>query len=190
MKRCIPLIRLLRQVEEETNQTKWGRGSGSDFNSNQLFREKVSAFTFRLPFLSRNTTIVWGGMYVHVIADPHRTHSDYEYYTILIAYLELRGCSVMTRSTCWPRHYRRVYRIITYMFNHGTLPCRTHDVEQVRRHEFIARGPRERYSRTVTAVQEHGWHDQLEVNRQVSGLLDPPSKCSALPGEASSTSQI
>lgn len=30
------------QVEEETNKTMYQRGSGSDFNSNQLFRETVS----------------------------------------------------------------------------------------------------------------------------------------------------
>eukprot|EP00752_Nemacystus_decipiens_P010664 g9496.t1 len=39
--------------------------------------------------------------------------------------------------------------------------------KEVRRHEYIARGPRERYARTVTAVQEHGWQDQLEINKQV-----------------------
>lgn len=37
----------------------------------------------------------------------------------------------------------------------------------MRRHEYIARGPRERYARTVTAVQEHDWQDQLEINKQV-----------------------
>lgn len=40
-------------------------------------------------------------------------------------------------------------------------------IDKVRRHEFIARGPRERYSGTVTAAHEQGWQDQLEVNRQV-----------------------
>ncbi|CAM9214907.1 unnamed protein product [Laminaria digitata] len=68
---------LKKEVEEETKKTMYHRGSGSDFNSNQLFRETV------------------------------------------------------------------------------------------RRHEFIARGPRERYSGTVTAAHEQGWQDQLEVNRQV-----------------------
>ncbi|CAM9713846.1 unnamed protein product [Scytosiphon promiscuus] len=68
---------LKKEVEEEANQAKWHKGSGSDFNSNQCFRERV------------------------------------------------------------------------------------------RRHEHIARGPRERYAGTVTAVQEHGWQDQLEINKQV-----------------------
>lgn len=49
--------------------------------------------------------------------------------------------------------------------------CATSD--KVRRHEYIARGPRERYARTVTAVQEHGWHDQLEINKQVQPLNIP-----------------
>ena len=40
-------------------------------------------------------------------------------------------------------------------------------IDKIRRHEFIARGPRERYSGTVTAAHEQGWQDQLEVNRQV-----------------------
>eukprot|EP00752_Nemacystus_decipiens_P010665 g9496.t2 len=71
------MTQLKKEVEEETNQAKWHRGSGSDLNSNQSFRETV------------------------------------------------------------------------------------------RRHEYIARGPRERYARTVTAVQEHGWQDQLEINKQV-----------------------
>ena len=30
------------QVAEETNKTMYQRGSGSDFNSNQLYRETVS----------------------------------------------------------------------------------------------------------------------------------------------------
>eukprot|EP00903_Cladosiphon_okamuranus_P019901 g18292.t1 len=72
------MAQLKEEVEEETNQAKWHRGSGSDLNSNQSFRETV------------------------------------------------------------------------------------------RRHEYIARGPRERYARTVTAVQEHGWQDQLETNKQVT----------------------
>lgn len=29
------------QVEEDSNNAKWQRGAGSDFNSNQTFREKV-----------------------------------------------------------------------------------------------------------------------------------------------------
>lgn len=44
-------------------------------------------------------------------------------------------------------------------------------LEKVRRHEYIARGPRERYARTVTAVQEHGWQDQLEINKQVDTIV-------------------
>ncbi|CAM9585052.1 unnamed protein product [Hapterophycus canaliculatus] len=71
------MAQLKKEVEEEANQAKWHRGSGSDFNSNQSFRETV------------------------------------------------------------------------------------------RRHEYIARGPRERYAGTVTAVQEHGWQDQLDTNKQV-----------------------
>lgn len=51
---------------------------------------------------------------------------------------------------------------------------------QVRRNEYIARGPRERYARTVTAVQEHGWQDQLEINKQVRPIgehrFSPASK--------------
>ncbi|CAM9522095.1 unnamed protein product [Ectocarpus sp. 12 AP-2014] len=71
------MAQLRKEVEEETYQAKWHKGSGSEFNSNQNFREKV------------------------------------------------------------------------------------------RRREYIARGPRERYARTVTAVQEHGWQDQLEINKQM-----------------------
>ncbi|CAN0109149.1 unnamed protein product [Sphacelaria rigidula] len=65
------------QVEEDSNNAKWQRGAGSDFNSNQTFREKI------------------------------------------------------------------------------------------RRHEYIARGPRERYARTITTVQEHGWCYQPETDRKV-----------------------
>lgn len=36
---------MLGQVEEETNQAKWHRGSGSDLNSNQSFRETVCWYT-------------------------------------------------------------------------------------------------------------------------------------------------
>lgn len=48
-------------------------------------------------------------------------------------------------------------------------------MKKVRRHEYIARGPRERYSRTVTAVHEHGWQDQLEINKQVQSQKKPLS---------------
>ena len=38
------------QVEEETNKTMYQRGSGSDFNSNKLFRETVSGQGSRISY--------------------------------------------------------------------------------------------------------------------------------------------
>ncbi|CAM9164052.1 unnamed protein product [Ascophyllum nodosum] len=67
---------LKEEVEKERNENKWKRGSGSDFSSNHIFREKM------------------------------------------------------------------------------------------RNHEKM-RGPRERYANTITAMQEHGWRDQLDFNRQM-----------------------
>lgn len=34
-------VHYTRQMEEETNRNKWNRGSGSNFGSNQIYRETV-----------------------------------------------------------------------------------------------------------------------------------------------------
>ncbi len=129
-------------MEEESNQAKWHRGTGSDFNSNQFFREKVRRLTPRKPIrrgdiVALDTEWCAGGILRFASVRNARP------------VLQLRG------NDC-------------FIFL-CTVSCAT----QVRRNEYIARGPRERYARTLTAVQEHGWQDQLEINKQVTVREDP-----------------